>query len=90
MHKNGVWCIIKCMRANVKINDELLKEAFQYASTKNRSALIELALKTFIQVREASRKRKEYREQVVELQKQLASSKFRESSFSILKKDRSR
>jgi len=43
------------MRTTVTLNDELLADAQSYSGVKEKSALIELALKSFVQ-REAARR----------------------------------
>lgn len=78
------------MRTNVIINDDLLKEALNYVKVKTKSALIEMALKALIETKSKELKDKNYTQRLHEIQNKLANTKFRESSSSIIKKDRER
>lgn len=40
------------MRTNIMLDDELVKKAFQYADVKTKRALIDLALREFVEIRQ--------------------------------------
>ncbi|MFH1570379.1 MAG: type II toxin-antitoxin system VapB family antitoxin [Gemmatimonadota bacterium] len=46
------------MRTNVVLNDDLMREAMQYVSARTRRAPIEEALRTFVDVKAAERRRR--------------------------------
>lgn len=48
------------MRTNIVLNDELVKEAFQYAKVSTKKELVDLALREFVQ----NHKRRDVRELV--------------------------
>lgn len=43
------------MRTNVVVNDDLMREAMQYSSRRTKRALIEEALRTYVEVKAAER-----------------------------------
>lgn len=42
-------CILLCMRTNIVLNDNLVKEAFKYSKVKTKKDLVETALKEFVE-----------------------------------------
>jgi len=78
------------MRTNIVLNDDLLHEAMQYTSARTKRAVIEEALRTFVSVKAAERRRRTYQERVRALQGQLAGTVLRTSSRDILRQDRQR
>ena len=78
------------MRTNIILNEELLREAQQYSSTKTRSALVEEALRILVQVRARERAAENYASRVRQVQQKLQNRQFRDSAAEILKRDRSR
>ena len=43
-------CIIKCMRTNIVLDDKLMAEAHKLTGIKTKKALIDVALKTLIEL----------------------------------------
>ncbi len=78
------------MRTNVVLNDELVEEAMKFSTARNRSALIEEALRVFVQSRAAERKRASYERRLLELRQQLRGVELRESALDIVRRDRER
>lgn len=79
-----------CMRTNVVLNDELVEEAMKFSTARNRSALIEEALRVFVQSRSAERKKARYERRLLELRQQLGGVELRESAQDIVRRDRDR
>lgn len=82
--------MIRCMRTNVVLNDELVEEAMKYATTRNKSALIEEALRVFLQTRAAERKRASYERRLLGLRQKVQGVSPRESALDIIRRDRER
>jgi Arc/MetJ family transcription regulator len=83
-------CIVLCMRTNIVLNDDLVREAMQYSKAKTKRALIEEALLTLVRVRTEERKRETYLERLAALDRRLARIRLRESPLNLLRQDRVR
>lgn len=42
-------CIRLCMRTNIVLDDQLVKEAFKYSKAKTKKDLVEAALREFVE-----------------------------------------
>lgn len=84
------WCRNSCMRTNIVLNDELLAAAQRYARVKSKSAVVETALRAYVELKEQQERREHYADRLLELQRRLAKSKLTTSSLDILREDRSR
>lgn len=84
------WCTIKCMRTNLVLNDDLVQEAMRYSPARTKRALVEEALKTFVEVKAAERRRESYRDRLRKLDTRLQGLKLRESPSEVLRRDRDR
>lgn len=78
------------MRTNIVLNDELVEEAMKYSTARSRSALIEEALRVFVQSRAAERRRATYERRLLHLRQRLAGVRPRESVLDIVRRDRER
>ena len=78
------------MRTNVVLNDDLVREAMQYTSVRTKRALIEEALRTFVDVKSEEKRRRTYGDRVRALQDRLADVKTRTSSADLVHEDRQR
>lgn len=83
-------CIHKCMRTNIVLNDDLLREAQRYSSANSKSALVEEALRTLVEVRSRERAAETYASRLRKIQQKLQDKTFRETSAEILRGDRKR
>jgi len=84
------WCMNPCMRTNVVLNEELIEEAMKYSTARSRSALIEEALRAFVQSRAAERRKASYERRLLELRQRLGGVVTRESAQDIVRRDRER
>jgi len=83
--------MVKCiMRANMVLNDELIREARRFSSERTKTGLVEEALRTFIEVKDAARRRATNSQRVSELDRKLSGLVLRESPESVLRADRER
>jgi hypothetical protein len=78
------------MRTNVVLNEELVEEASKYSTARTKSALIEEALRVFVQTRAGDFQRRDYERRVRDLERRLARVAPRESAVDILRRDRER
>ena len=77
-----------CMRTNIVLNEELVREAMRYSKAKTKRALIEEALSTLVRVRAEEQRRATYRSRLNALEHKLAGLILRESSLDLLRQDR--
>lgn len=82
--------MIWCMRTNIVLNDELVREAMRFSTARSKRALVEEALKTFVEVRAAERRRATYEERLGRLDSRLRGLRLRESPRDLLRGDRDR
>ena len=82
--------MMKCMRTNIVLNDELVREAMRFSTARSKRALVEEALRTFVEVREAERRRATYEERLGRLDRRLRGVRLRESPRDLLRSDRDR
>ena len=78
------------MRTNIHLDDELLKRAAQYSTTRSKRALVHEALGVYVVTKDAERKRASYGERLVKLRTQLANVQVRKSAREIVRSDRER
>lgn len=78
------------MRTNIVLNDELLREAMKLSRARSKRALVEEALRTFVEVRAAEERSATYREKLRRLGPALRALKFRQPPAELLRADRER
>jgi Arc/MetJ family transcription regulator len=79
-----------CMRTNIVLNDDLVREAMTFSSARSKTALVEEALRTFVEVRTAEEFRKGYAEGLLRLEPRLRALKLRRKPGELLRSDRDR
>ena len=75
---------------NIELNDTLLAEAMRLSGAKTKRAVVEEALRTFVEVRSHADKCRAWGEKVDELRLELVHVQLTESSLDILRRDRER
>lgn len=78
----------ECMRTNIVLNDELLREAQRYSRARSKTELVEEALRTLVEVRSAIERRRSYELRLRDVQRATTELKFRESALDLLRADR--
>lgn len=78
------------MRTNIVLDDELLEEARRLSRGRSKRAVVEEALRTFVEVRSAESRKAAYRERVRRLEARLRELRLRESPGAIVRADRRR
>jgi Arc/MetJ family transcription regulator len=78
------------MRTNVVLNDELVRKAMSYSDAPSKRALIEEALRTYVEVRAAELRVADYRERLEKLDHKLHDLQLSEPPSQILRRDRDR
>ena len=76
------------MRTNVVLNDDLLREAAKYSSSKTKRGILEEALQSFIQKKASERKTMTYRDRLRRLDAELSGIRLRETPLQILRESR--
>jgi Arc/MetJ family transcription regulator len=79
-----------CMRTNIVLDDELIAEARKYSKARSRRALVEEALRTFVEVRATEERTKTYRARLLALEDRLQSLRLRERPRDLVRSDRDR
>lgn len=82
--------MIGYMRTNLVLNDDLMREAMRYSKAGSKRALVEEALQTYVEVKSAERRKRNYRERLRELDVRLRDVQLRESPSDLLRADRDR
>ena len=78
------------MRTNLVLNEDLLREAMKYSRATTKRALVEEALRTYVEVKAAAERRRTYADRVRDLDRKLQDLRLRESPTEILRADRNR
>lgn len=78
------------MRTNIEVDEDLVEEAMRYSSTHTKRGLMAEALKTFVEVKAAERRRTSYVERLASIRKRTSRLDIRKSVTTILRKDRRR
>jgi Arc/MetJ family transcription regulator len=78
------------MRTNIVLNDDLIREASRLSSARSKSALVEEALRLFVDVRSEEQRRATYEERLIKVQQAARNMRFREKGIDILRQDRDR
>ena len=81
-----VWC----MRTNIHLDDDLLRQAAQYSTASSKRALVHEALAAYVVTKDAERKRASYGERLGKLRTQLAGVRVRMPAHAIVRADRER
>ena len=82
--------MMMCMRTNIVLNDDLVREAMQYSRARTRRALVEEALATYVAVKAEERRRATYVERLRGLETRLGDVRLREGPADLLRADRER
>jgi len=78
-------CMLMCMRTNIVLNDELVREAMRHSQARTKRGLVEEALRTLIRVKEEERRRAAYAERLDALRPRLARVRLREAPARVLR-----
>lgn len=76
------------MRTNIVLDDDLVREAMRYSDAPSKRALVEEALRNFVEMKAREHWRKTYMERVTEIREKTASIRLGRSSIDILREDR--
>ena len=77
--------MLMCMKTNIELNDDLVRQAMQHTAARTKRALVEEALRTFIHVKEEERRRAAYTERLKSLEPKLARVRLREAPSRVLR-----
>lgn len=85
-----MMCISMHMRTNIELDDQLVSEARKLSTARTKRALIEEALKTFIEVATERKRRQAYTTRLQGVQAKLSELRLRSAPSQLLREDRSR
>jgi Arc/MetJ family transcription regulator len=78
------------MRTNIILNDDLIREASRLSQAGSKSALVEEALRLYVEVRSEEQRRVTYEERLLKVHQAVSNRRFREKGIEILRQDRER
>ncbi len=78
------------MRTNIDLDDDLVEEAMRYSKARSKRALVEEALRTFVDVRAQELRRANYQNRLAAIRSRTSSIRLKKSALEILREDRSR
>ena len=70
------------------LNDDLVREAMRFSRVRSKTALVEEALRVYVELRSSEERIKTYEKRLLNVQQALAGKRFRESSLDVLRADR--
>ena len=82
--------MIWCMRTNIVLDDDLLREAMRHSGARTKRALVQEALTTFVRLKSAEARRASYRERLQRLDARLRGLSLRKRPSEVLRADRDR
>lgn len=77
-----------CMRTNIVLDDELIREARRYSKAKTKRALVEEALRTLVRVRSEEQRRATHRDRLGARERKLAGLAPPDAPADLLRRDR--
>jgi Arc/MetJ family transcription regulator len=78
------------MRTNVHINDELIEQALRLSGVRSKKAVIEQALKVFVDAKSLEQRREAYRRRVASIEAKTRRLRFPTSAVDLIREDRER
>ncbi len=78
------------MRTNIDLDDDLVQEAMRYSKARSKRALVEEALRAFVDVRTQEVRRSNYQNRLASIRSRTSSIRLKKSAVEILREDRSR
>lgn len=78
------------MRTNIDLDDQLVNEAMRYSKARSKRALVEEALRNFVDVKAAEERRRTYADRLEEIRIRTGSLRLRKSPSEIVREDRER
>jgi Arc/MetJ family transcription regulator len=78
------------MRTNIDLDDDLVQEAMRYSKARSKRALVEEALRAFVDVRTQEIRRSNYQNRLASIRSRTSSIRLKKSAVEILHEDRSR
>ena len=79
---------MRCMRTNIVLNDDLVREAMRFSQARSKRELVEEALQTFVDVKADEQRRMTYRNRLDNLEVKLKGLRLRQSPSELLRDDR--
>ena len=79
-----------CMRTNVHLDEELLQAAMRLAGAKTKRAMLDQALRFFVERKNADRDLESYHERLKRVQAKTAGLRFEDSATDLVRQDRER
>ncbi len=78
------------MRTNIDLDDSLVQEAMRYSKARTERALVEEALRTFVDLKAREQRRLSYTDRLASIRSRTSSIRLKRSALDILREDRNR
>ena len=82
--------MLRCMRTNIVLNDDLLREAMRLSGARTKTAAVAAALRPLVEVRTAEERTATYRSRLSRLGPRLSALQLQEAPSEVLRRDRER
>lgn len=79
-----------CMRTNIVLNEALVEEALKLSGARSKRAVIEEALRVYVEHKTGQKRREAYRSRLSMLERRTSRLTLRESPSDLLRADRER
>lgn len=87
-HRPYTRCMVRCMRTNIELDDDLIAEAGRYTTVRSKREIVREALATYVAVKSEERRRATYRERLQRIRAQAAATPVRSDVHDLVRKDR--
>jgi len=78
------------MRIKVEVDEALIQEAMRYSTARSKRALVEEALRTYVDIKTSERRSSSYRDRLASIRGRTTSLRLKKSATDIVRADRSR
>ncbi len=78
------------MRTNIDLDEDLLEQAMRHSTARTKRALVEEALRTFVDVKTSELRRLSYKDRLASIRGRTTTLRLGKSVTEILRDDRSR
>ena len=82
--------MIECMRTNVVLNEALVEEALRLSGARSKRAVIEEALRVYVDHKAAEKRRESYGARLAALERRTGKLALRQAPGDLLRSDRER
>jgi len=79
-----------CMRTTIDLDEDLVREAMLHSKAQSKRALVDEALRTYVDVKTSEQRRSSYRDRLASVRSRTSSLRLKQRTTDILRSDRNR